>query len=163
MPASAPELRALLEPMRAYRVGDPSGQYPIYSGEGASRHEGRWHERGQDVIYTSQYYSTAMLEKLAHYNGILPSNQHFIEIDIPARVTYEVVTKDSLPGWIDPTRARSFGAKWFNERRSAILVVPCFVARMENNILINPSHPDAKLIKPGLEQPIVWDERLFRT
>lgn len=148
--------------MRAYRIGDPSGQYPIYSGDGAARHEGRWHEKGHDVIYASEHYSTAMLEKLAHFNGILPSNQHVIEIDIPNGVSYEIVTKDSLPGWTNSAIARTFGAKWFRERRSAILIVPCFVARMERNILINPSHADAKMIKPGLEEPIVWDERLFR-
>ena len=148
--------------MRAYRIGDPAGYYPIYSGEGAARTEGRWHEKGQEVIYTSESYSTAMLEKLAHWNGILPPSQRFMEIEIPIGVSYEVVTKDSLPGWIDQNIARQFGSTWLADRRSAILVVPCVVARMERNVLINPHHSDAKLITPGLEQPVVWDTRLFR-
>jgi hypothetical protein len=37
------------------------------------------------------------------------------------------------------------------------------VARMERNVLINPTHKDSALIKPGLEQPIWWDGRLFAT
>ena len=59
-----------------------TGRYPIYNGEGAALTEGRWHQKGQEVIYASEHYSTAMLEKLAHYNGVLPPKQHFIEIQI---------------------------------------------------------------------------------
>jgi RES domain-containing protein len=162
MPASPPEPRVLPSPLCAFRIGDPAGLYPIYSGEGSARVEGRWHERGQEVIYASEHYSTAMLEKLVHWNGILPPNQHCIEITIPHGVSYEVVTKDSLPGWTDPGLARPFGARWLAERRSAILLVPSIVARMERNVLINPLHADAKCIAPGLEEPVVWDARLFR-
>lgn len=147
--------------MRVFRIGDPAGVFPIYSGEGAARTEGRWHAKGQEILYTSEHYSTALLEKLAHFNGYLPGNQHFLEIDIPVGVTYEVVTKDSCPGWIDETKARAVGAKWYAERRSAILIVPSFVARMERNVLINLHHQDAKGIQPGLEQPVTWDQRLF--
>ena len=85
--------------MRAYRIGDPQGRHAIYSGEGAALAEGRWHERGQEVIYASAHYATAMLEKLARYNGIMPPDQHFIELQIPVGTSYEEVTKDILPGW----------------------------------------------------------------
>lgn len=155
--------RKLPEPKRVFRIGDLNGTYPIYSGEGAARVEGRWHEKGQEVIYTCENYSTAMLEKLYHYSGRLPSNQHFIEVDIPASTSYEVVTKDSLPDWYkeDQITARQFGSDWIREGRSAILIVPSVVARMEANVLINPRHDDAKSIKAGLEIPVTWDARLF--
>lgn len=155
--------RTLPEPLRIFRIGDPDGDYPIYSGEGAALTEGRWHDKGQEVIYTSAHYSTAMLEKLAHYNGLLPSNQHFMEIEIPAGTSYEEVTKDSLPEWhhADGNAARACGSGWLGEKRSAILVVPSVVAREESNVLINPQHPDAKAIRPGRERPVRWDARLF--
>ncbi len=161
MPASPRKVRSLDQPMRAFRIGDPKGAYPIYSGEGAAKVEGRWHERGQNVIYASEHYSTALLEKLAHWNGHLPPSQHYIEITIPAGTSYEVVTKDTLPGWVDAAVARAFGSRWFGERRSCILVVPSFVARLDTNVLINPDHPDARAIKVGLETPVPWDARLF--
>ena len=85
--------------MRAYRIGDAHGDYPVYSGQGSSETEGRWNSLGQDVIYAARYYSTAVLEKLA-YMGEMPANQQFVEIDIPAGVTYEVVTKDTVPRWV---------------------------------------------------------------
>lgn len=156
-------LRRLAEPLIAWRIGDPDGRFPIYSGEGSIRCEGRWHRKGQEVIYSSEHYGTAMLEKLAHYNGILPPNQHFITIDIPAGISFEALTKDSLPGWDDLNGAasRAFGAAWVNEARSGILFVPSIVSREESNVLINPGHPDAARIRPGVEQPVRWDERLF--
>ncbi len=152
--------RVLREPMRTFRIGDPNGRYPIYSGQGAALVEGRWHRRRQGVIYTSEHYSTAMLEKLVHFNGILPPNQHFIEITIPSGTSYEVVTKDSLPDWTRAPRARAFGAAWYDARRSAILIVPSYVAREETNVLVNPQHADAAQIRLGLEKPVWWDRRL---
>lgn len=154
--------RQLREALRAYRIGDPSGAHEIYSGEGAKKYPGRWNVNGQALIYSAEYYSTAMLEKLV-YTGELPPNQHFIEIDIPAGVSYEVVTKDSLKGWSEHNGAASkaFGGRWLAEARTAILIVPSVVARMERNILINPQHPEAMRIRPGLEQPVWWDKRLF--
>jgi RES domain-containing protein len=159
----APAHRRLAEQRVVYRIGDPKGAYPIYSGLGAMRQAARWHRKGQEVIYCAQYFSTAMLEKLVHYSGHPPGGQHYIEIVIPAGTTYEVVTAHSLPGWekADQRAPRTFGAKWIDEVRSAVLFVPSVVARMESNVLINPKHPQFPTIKPGLEQPVTWDKRLF--
>ena len=55
--------RTLRETMRAYRIGDPAGQFPVWSAEGARRVSGRWHEPGAEVIYASTTCSTAMLER----------------------------------------------------------------------------------------------------
>jgi RES domain-containing protein len=155
--------RKLTAPLTVYRIGDPRGSYPIYSGAGARRVAGRWHRRGQEVIYTTAHYSTAMLEQLVHYSGQAPTGQHFITIDVPAGISYEIVTVEVLPGWerADQRVARAFGSAWLDENRSAILMVPSVVARMEQNVLINPAHPEASQIKPGLEHPIWWDQRLF--
>jgi len=156
-------VRALTEPLTVWRIGDPDGRFPIYSGEGAALGEGRWHRKAQDIIYTSEHYGTAMLEKLVHYNGVLPPNQHFLKIRIPASVSYEIVTKDSLVNWdaVDGSASREFGAGWFDEQRSAILIVPSFASREESNVLINPNHSDSKRIRPAREQPVRWDQRLF--
>ena len=151
--------------MAAYRIGDPNGAYPIWSAGGARLVSGRWHEAGigAGVIYASAHYSTAMLEKLVHFSGELPPNQHFLEIHIPAGTSYEVVNPDALPGWADSDGdvARLFGRAWLMAARSAILIVPSVVARMERNIVFNTAHPDFAGIKPGLETPIWWDARLF--
>lgn len=160
--ASTP--RRLDQPLRGYRIGDPAGAHPVFSAEGARRTQGRWHERGDAVIYTGEHYSTAMLETLAHWNGVLPPNQHFVEITLPAGASYEVVTADVLPDWHRPggEAARRFGHAWFREGRSLVLLVPSVVARSERNLVINAEHPEFARVSCGLETPVWWDRRLFR-
>ncbi len=149
--------------LHAYRIGDPDGLYPIFDAGGSKLFHGRWHSVGTAILYASEHYSTAMLEKLVHGSGRLPPNQHFITITIPNHTSYEVVTPDRLPGWdaMSGAQSRSFGDRWFEEQRSAILIVPSVVARMERNILINPDHPDAGSITHDLHTPVWWDRRLF--
>jgi len=156
-------LRAVAETLRAYRIGDPAGQLPVWSAEGAKCVSGRWHDAGAAVIYASEHYSTAMLETLAHWGGAIPPNQHFIEITIPRGTSYEVVTADVVPDWYRPSAetARRFGRAWYEECRSALLIVPSVVARIERNVVINSRHPDFGGLTVGLETPVWWDRRLF--
>jgi RES domain-containing protein len=74
-----------------------------------------------------------------------------------------MATKDSVPGWADDdgSAARAHGSKWRSENRSAILIVPSFVARTERNVVINDDHPEARRITAGLHQPAWRHERLF--
>ena len=155
--------RLLPKPLTAFRIGDPAGTYPIFSAEGARRIQGRWHDIGDRVIYASEHYSTAMLEKLVHWNGLLPPNQHAVEITVPAGVSYEVVTQDTVPGWDAPSgdAARSLGHDWYVSRRSAVLLVPSVVARPDRNIVLNADHAEFPRIEAGLETPVRWDSRLF--
>ncbi|MEA2937490.1 MAG: hypothetical protein QOC56_994 [Alphaproteobacteria bacterium] len=104
-----------------------------------------------------------MLELLANALGKLPPNQHYISITVPKGTTFEVVTKDHLPGWdtLGPNVSREFGAQWAREERSAILLVPSYVARIERNVVINPAHADSAGIETSLPEPVWWDERLF--
>ncbi|MCI4661722.1 MAG: RES domain-containing protein [Neomegalonema sp.] len=147
----------------AYRIGHASGRYPIFSPEGARRRAGRWHRAGDPVIYACEHYATAMLEILAYLAGVLPSQQHFITITIPNGVSYEVFAEHQAPDWREPDSAgaRSFGHQWVEEARSAVLFVPCAIAPVERNLLINAEHPDFAKIEAGLETPVWWDERLF--
>src|SRR3546814_17202139 len=135
--------RRLAAPMRCYRIGDPSGAYPVYGAEGARRVGGRWHDRGDAVIYASRHYSTAMLERLVHWGGQLPPNQHFVEITIPAGTSYEVFPAEHHPEWFRPDGepARRSRPGWYDQGRSAVLVVPSVVARMEGDLAMIPGHP----------------------
>ncbi|MDA7965451.1 RES domain-containing protein [Ruegeria sp.] len=156
-------VRALSKPLTAYRIGDPDGEYAIWDPGGARKNSGRWHEAGASLIYASEHYSTAMLEKLVHFSGDVPPNQHYIEITIPIGTSYEVVNPDLIPGWAEPggEAARRFGRQWYAENRSAILIVPSVVARMERNVIFNATHDQFPNIEIGLEIPVWWDERLF--
>lgn len=149
--------------LTCYRIGDPAGTYPIFDATGSTIAPGRWNTPGSPLIYSSEHYSTALLEKLVHGSGRLPPNQHYVEITIPAGTSYEVFSPPALPGWdtMPAAASKSFGEAWCLERRSAILLVPSVVARLDNNILINPAHPQFPGIAKSLHQPVFWDRRLF--
>jgi RES domain-containing protein len=149
--------------LTCYRIGDSNGAFPIYDAEGARLYPGRWNTHLSPVIYTSEHYSTAMLEKLVHANLLLPANQHYIQITIPNGISYEVFQTAAHPGWDSRSEAicKSVGQDWFDGMRSALLIVPSIPARIERNILINPLHPDANAITHTLPEPVWWDERLY--
>jgi RES domain-containing protein len=149
--------------LTAYRIGDPNGQYPIFDAAGSTINPGRWNSAACPVLYTSEHYSTAMLEKLVHGSGQMPPNQHFIRITIPNAVTHEVLNTAHLPDWYVQTCAtsRPYGDAWQQSKRSLLLIVPSVVAREESNILINPQHPEFPQVQHGLAVPIWWDARLF--
>jgi RES domain-containing protein len=149
--------------LRCYRIGDPAGAFPIFDAGGSRFYPGRWNTAESPMIYAAEHYSTAMLEKLVHGSGQLPPNQHFIEITIPNGLSYEVVSPYSLPGWDSPgaDSSKAFGETWQRQKRSLLLMVPSVVARIENNILINPEHSEFSKITCTLHQPVWWDARLF--
>ena len=149
--------------LSAYRIGDPAGAWPIFDATGSTTAPGRWNSRGSPIIYAAEHYSTALLEKLVHGSGRLPPNQHYIEITVPRGLGYEVFSQTALPGWdtMPATVSKEFGETWCLERRSAILIVPSVVARVDNNILINPLHAEFPLLMASLHKPVYWDRRLF--
>jgi RES domain-containing protein len=149
--------------LTAYRIGDPNGAYPIFDATGSRLFPGRWNTAASPMIYTSEHYSTAMLEKLVHGSGHIPPNQHFIEITLPNGISYEILEPAHLPTWADPlaTDAKTFGQAWQMSQRSVLLIVPNVVARMEHNFLINQDHPEIGKIRYGLHRPVWWDARLF--
>lgn len=149
--------------MTAYRIGDPEGAHPIFDAAGSLQFPGRWNTPASPIIYASEHFSTAMLEKLVQGSGQLPPNQHYIEITIPNGSSYEMLDTATLPDWHreSASASKAFGEGWQKERRSLVLIVPSVVARIEKNILINPEHPEFRTITTSLQQPVWWDARLF--
>jgi RES domain-containing protein len=149
--------------LTCYRIGDPAGAHPIFDATGSTLAPGRWNTRGSPVIYASEHYSTALLEKLVRGSGRLPPNQHYVMITVPRGVSYEVLSEPALPGWdtMPPTVSKAFGEEWCASRRSVILIVPSVVARLDSNVLINPAHPEFSLLEASLHRPVYWDRRLF--
>ena len=146
-----------------YRIGDPDGIHRVFDAAGSRLYPGRWNTPDSPVIYASEYFSTALLEKLATGSGRLPPNQHYVEITIPAGTSYEVVDIASMPGWdaFTPSVSKDFGEAWQRSRRSLLLLAPSIVARLDMNVIINPEHPEFPRVQTGLHLPVHWDRRLF--
>lgn len=149
--------------MRIFRIAD--SRHPIWDGTGAAMVGGRWNSPGRPVIYGSLSYSCAMLEILAHANiGRIPETHGYVVAEITDDIPIETHGSDSLPqGWEleNSASARAFGDQWLQESRTAILVVPSVIARLDANALVNPAHPDAKKLIITPPEKIIWDKRLF--
>ena len=148
---------------QVWRIAD--GRFEPFSGVGAALVGGRWNSPGLGVIYASRTYAGAMLEILAHAGiGRVPKTHVAIAITIATDVSVERYEESGLPvGWDQPDLqvARSFGDAWIRQGRSAVLVLPSVVARKEDNVLLNPQHPEFKNIAAAPPEPVIWDARLF--
>jgi RES domain-containing protein len=150
--------------MLAYRIAP--GRHTVFDPTGASLWGGRWNSPGHRVIYAAETYSATMLETLVHLSHPSPPPGFlYVRIEIPERVSVEKVDADALNGWgdMDMRVSRTFGDQWYDEKRSAILLVPSVVTLgPERNVVIHAEHPDYKYIKVDPPHPVQWDARLFR-
>jgi RES domain-containing protein len=149
-------------PLRAFRIADM--RHAIFDGTGAMLYAARWNSAGRRVIYAAETYAGALLEILVHASGSVPRSHDYIEIEIPAGLSIEVITPEDIPHW-DSTSfeaARTFGNRWYDERRTPVLMVPSVVTLVERNVLINQEHPDFARIRASKPQAARWDARLWK-
>ncbi|MGD0960079.1 MAG: RES domain-containing protein [Methylomonas sp.] len=150
--------------MRIYRIAD--GRHPIWDGSGAALIGGRWNSPGKQVIYGSLSYSCAMLEILAHANiGRIPETHQYVIAEAPKGVSVEILEENALPpGWDSEksASARAFGDQWLFEVRTAVLIIPSVIAKLDQNALVNPFHPDARKLLVSEPKKVIWDKRLFK-
>jgi RES domain-containing protein len=148
----------------AYRIG--SRAHPLLDGRGAAlSNNARWNSRGRFVIYGSEHYATALLEKAAQLGVIrLPRTLVFARLDIPSDVAVEELTADDLPGWDDDDRtaSRQYGDRWYDEQRSVALLVPALAAPgLESNVLINQRHPEFRRVVASSPEPVRCHPKLL--
>jgi RES domain-containing protein len=126
-------------------------------------HGARWNSPGRRVIYAAETYSGALLEILVHASGNVPKSQGYIEIQIPAALSIERVTPADVPHWDAPSfeAAQAFGDRWYDGRRTPVLIVPSVVTHVERNVLINQEHPAFSGIRASKPLPARWDARLW--
>lgn len=129
----------------AFRIG--SRAHKLLDGSGAAASgEARWNSRGRYIIYATEHYATALLEKAAQWEKLrLPSTLVYTRISVPRNVSVEEVGAAGLPGWDadHKTVSQRFGDRWYDERRSLVLLVPSLAAPgLERNVLINQQHTD---------------------
>jgi RES domain-containing protein len=127
-------------------------------------HGARWNSPGRRVIYAAETYAGALLEILVHASGNVPRSQGYVEIEITSGLSIEEITQDNLPRWDAPSfeATQAFGDRWYDERRTPVLVVPSVVTRVERNVLINQEHPDFPLVQASQAVLVRWDSRLWK-
>jgi RES domain-containing protein len=138
-------------------------RHTIFDGSGAMLHGARWNSPGRRVIYAAETYAGALLEILVHASGSVPQSQGYVEIEIPSGLSIGEITQDDVPRWDSPSfeATRAFGDRWYDERRTPVLIVPSVVTLVERNVLINKEHPEFPLVRATEAVPVRWDARLL--
>lgn len=136
------------------------------SGYGASLNGQRWNSKGTEVIYTAQTRALANSEVAVHIAlGILPKDYHMVEIEIPDSIPILKLKDNELPlGWNAlPSKPASqfIGDNFVKNNKYVAIRVPSVVVLGEYNFIINPAHPEFKLIRIINSYPFPFDPRYF--
>ncbi|WP_185154508.1 RES family NAD+ phosphorylase [Fulvivirga sp. M361] len=133
------------------------------SGYGSLIVPGRWNFQGVRVLYTSENSSLALLEYLAHTEGLtrrLP--YQLITIHVPETEIKITSLSDLAPNWkehIIPTRET--GNQWLEGGESLVMKVPSVINEDNCNYLINPEHAHFEQVKVIGTKEITFDKRLW--
>lgn len=149
--------------MRLYRVSN----HASLEGDGGLRASGRWHTKGQPIVYFAPNPAAALLEILVHLEidvEDFPSNYQLLIIDVPGDITMAAVESDTLPEnwWQDLSTTRVIGDDWLRRRTTSLLAVPSAIVPETTNCLLNPPHPDSPRIRIAGIATYRFDERLRR-
>jgi RES domain-containing protein len=130
--------------MRLWRISDHTG----LSGEGGLLASGRWHTRGNRVVYLADHPASALVEVLVHLevdSEDIPRSYQLLAIDLPDNVAFQAVRSDQLAAnWHDHLQVtRDVGDSWLKENRVLLLRVPSAIMPFATNWLLNPPHEEA--------------------
>jgi RES domain-containing protein len=140
--------------------------YATLDGTGGLYASGRWHTKGHPVVYCTLNPSTALLETLVHMeidSEDRPERFQVLKIEGPKTLSQETVTVATFPeNWPeDITSTQGIGDLWLSEGRSLLLKVPSVLVPETWNILVNPLHSEARLLKIVMAYEYPFDARFF--
>ena len=137
-----------------------------FDGEGARKYGGRWNSPGVPLAYASGTRALCLLEVLVGLGSVRPLPSYVL---IPATfddsLVLPVPLHDLPPDWRKSPPSPStqgIGDRWAHQGTSAVLRVPNVIVPEEHNYLLNPAHPDFRLVQTGPPEEITIDSRLLR-
>jgi len=131
--------------MELWRISN----YADLRGIGGLRASGRWHYRGQPVVYLAENPALALLETMVHLEfgspQALPDNYQLLRVEIAEGAAIAELTASVIPDdWrenADWTQAA--GSEWLAAGQELLLKVPSAILPRSYNYLFNPAHPGA--------------------
>ena len=150
-----------------WRIAADTPTYEAHdlSGKGAELSGGRWNRRGTPLVYSSASRALACLETVVHLTQTpLPLNQYLIEITVPQDAWAKATRFNGTQaiGWdAEPAGKVSldWGTAWAKSRSTLLALVPSVVVEEEFNVLINPGHSDAGLVRARKVRRWLYDAR----
>ena len=129
---------------------------------------GRWHRKGNLVIYTSEHASLAAWEKIVHVASFqnLPNNLLLVKIEIPDGIVLQAVPQKVLvKGWDSfpfSSETVDYGTLFLRSKEHLALKVPSVIIPYEYNIILNPLHPNIQVCKVISAIPFTFDRRALK-
>lgn len=136
------------------------------SGIGAAKSGGRWNRKDVAVLYLGLTPAICCLERFVHANGAPSEPLAMTRFRLPgdAALYWEPSLAELPAGWNAlPADKRSwdFGNQWLEAGKHLGLIVPSVVVPMERNIVINPTHPQARDIQIETVADFAFDDRML--
>ena len=152
--------------LAVWRIGFSGALGLMDLGFGSTLGNGRWHAGCAgplQVVYCGASRALCQLERRVHCNGATPKNMALMRLELPQAHIQEVAELGLPADWRSHQAAtQAIGMNWLKSKSSLGLWVPSFVEPAENNLLLNPAHPDYPRITLVIEKnPFLFDPRLF--
>lgn len=153
--------------MKIWRLTKAKYAKSAFSGLGGVKTSGRWHSKGQEIVYCADSLSLALLELLVHIEDPeLASLLSFVSIEAEIEESFvqslDVSQLDrNWRKWPHSRGCQEIGNEWINSASSLILQVPSSIVPTQSNFLVNPHHPDFENLKLGPSDSFTIDKRLF--
>jgi RES domain-containing protein len=134
---------------------------PGLDGAGGLFSDGRWHQRGERVVYFGASAAIVVLERLARTDpDLLPTDLCLGAFEFtqpPSELKVESLVK-LPPDWTqNESLTRRTGALWRSKHSSCLLVVPSAILPEETNFILNPLHKEATHLHLVQERPFQFD------
>ena len=148
--------------MEVYRIA--KSQYVgDLKGTGARLFGGRWNRAGTPMLYSSDSRALAMLEVLVHASRTqLPMDLELITLHLPVDHLTRLDPNSIATTWRTysrPEALQEWGSRWIQNQRELAILVPSVLVPDEDNVLVNPLHPEINKVSLVHQRKIVWDGR----
>ena len=152
--------------MRVWRICRKPYVDTALDGIGGMYTSGRWHSKGNPIIYTASSAALAALAVLVHVDPLTaPADLRLLAIELPDDLSIEVIEPITLPeGWHSvpaPAALQTIGSSWLTSGRTAALNVPSAVITVERNFLLNPRHPEVQRVRILSDEAFSFDTQLL--
>ena len=153
--------------IRAWRIVKGRYASEAFTGAGGLNVEGRWHRKGDRVIYAASSLALAALEVFVHLQRAhVRIRWVAFEIEIPETVQVTSLTLQQLPrGWRrEPPFAATMniGSRWIRGGTTAVLRTPSAIIPTECNYILNSAHPDFRKLRIGAPAPFGFEQRMWK-
>jgi len=149
----------------AYRLVAPKWANSALSGEGARLNGGRWNSPGTSMVYLSGSRALAALELLVHLTT--PETRLIPRILITVKIPRALMGGRlwTTLGWQEEPPGKNStdqGDEWLHTSSTAAVRAPSVLVPEEDNILLNPLHPDFSKVAILESRAFSYDPRLSR-